>query len=252
LWIFVPLMVLAVAITIWWMRRAGGGISEDDAKRLVSANKELQEELDNTNYYLFVHEAQGAWRTGNAERTLAHLRAAERSMTTDETPFEWNYLHYLIKGHRQLLLGHEAPIDAAVISPDSKMVVSADADGVILLWDATTGKLRTSLKGHEGAVHSLAFAVDGKTLASAGEDGTVRLWGLTDGAAQAPRVLKGHAGPVLSLAFSRDGAALASGGADKVAIIWFTKKDAEPIKLTGHAGPVHSVAFGAGQTLATA
>lgn len=48
----------------------------------------------------------------------------------------------------------------------------------ILLWDARTGALTTTLKGHKKEVTALVFSPDGRSLASGDHGGGLRLWDL--------------------------------------------------------------------------
>ncbi|MCG9127557.1 WD40 repeat domain-containing protein [Candidatus Poribacteria bacterium] len=66
------------------------------------------------------------------------------------------------------------------ISPDSTILVGGRADGVINLWDITTGKRIKTFMGHVGHVTNLKFSPDGQTLVSSGSDGTTLLWDLTE------------------------------------------------------------------------
>jgi RNA polymerase sigma factor (sigma-70 family) len=65
-----------------------------------------------------------------------------------------------------------------VISPDGKILATADRDTVILL-ELATGKERVRFTGHRSSVHSLAFSHDGRFLASGSGDYTALIWDTT-------------------------------------------------------------------------
>jgi WD40 repeat protein len=69
------------------------------------------------------------------------------------------------------------------------MLSSASADGIIKLWDPSTGQELRTVSAHTdqagtpaspgpevGYIRAIAFSPDGKTLASSGSEGSVRLW----------------------------------------------------------------------------
>jgi WD40 repeat protein len=72
--------------------------------------------------------------------------------------------------------GHTGLVTSLVFSPDGKRLVSADEDGVVKLWDTTTGQEALTLRGHPGVVQSVAFSPDARLLAAAGGDGTIAIW----------------------------------------------------------------------------
>jgi RNA polymerase sigma factor (sigma-70 family) len=65
--------------------------------------------------------------------------------------------------------------DSVVLSPDSKMLVAAQYNG-IHLWEVATGRERHCFDGHRGTAYCLAFSTDGRLLASGGSDKTAIVW----------------------------------------------------------------------------
>ncbi len=120
-------------------------------------------------------------------------------------------------GQRRVLL---AKSDATVMafSPDGKTLAGGDADGVVRLWDAATGRQKQAIRtvsksaaedayGHAQYftnVNAVGFSPDGKTLATAyqGED-NVRLWDVSTAASL--RVLPTGTYPVDALTLRSDG-----------------------------------------------
>ena len=83
--------------------------------------------------------------------------------------------------------GHEvsAPLnmlmpDVFVFSPDGKRLATGLTDGIVKIWDLTTGQETLTLKGHTSRVTGLAFDPDGHRLIStASADMNVRIWDAT-------------------------------------------------------------------------
>ncbi|NIV29272.1 MAG: hypothetical protein GWN58_07115, partial [Anaerolineae bacterium] len=130
------------------------------------------------------------------------------------------------------------------------MLGSQDYD--ILLWDATSGALISSVKvaneadpesGELGAsfinypTGSLAdIAPESGLLATAGGDNAALLW---DDAWQEPEVrLVGHSADVNSVDWSPDEAKLVTASLDGTARIWDTASGEQLQILEGHEGPV--------------
>jgi WD40 repeat protein len=67
-------------------------------------------------------------------------------------------------------------IRALAISPDGKILATAELAGAVSLWELPTGAPLGVLRGHDGRVGPIAFSADGSTLATTSADGTVRLW----------------------------------------------------------------------------
>src|SRR5262249_29666967 len=83
-----------------------------------------------------------------------------------------------------------APIEMS-LSPDGAVVATSGYDGMVRLWDTSTGRLLRVLVGHDSYTIGMAWSADGRYLATTGSfDLTVRIW---EGRTGLPlKVLKGH------------------------------------------------------------
>lgn len=166
----------------------------------------------------------------------------------------------------------ETPVDRVLaFSPDDKILVETN-DGRsmhLVLWDATTGRVREPFSREEYGVRTAVFSPDGKTLATGGlaprEEGQVygvgswmnnpgetRLWDVKTG--KLLHRLKGHAGVVLDVAFAPDGKMLASASWDQTVGLWDVETGAlkRTLRFGDKAWGIFSVAFSPdGRTLAT-
>jgi WD40 repeat protein/tRNA A-37 threonylcarbamoyl transferase component Bud32 len=156
--------------------------------------------------------AYAAWLAGNAapaDQLLTDCRDELRG-------WEWHYLRRLFRA-RQLatLAGHEDGVLAVAFSPDGTRLASADAAGVVKVWDRRALREVLRLSGHADAVTALAFNSDGKYLASGSRDGAVRVWDAACGERLA--AFSEHTGGVTGLAFDPTPPAVAGGPAWRLA-----------------------------------
>lgn len=61
-------------------------------------------------------------------------------------------------------------------SPDGRLLVRANNDGKVRVWDVWTLQELAAIEGHRGGVTALAFAPDGRRLITAGADTTALIW----------------------------------------------------------------------------
>ena len=90
----------------------------------------------------------------------------------------------------------------AVLSPGGLGVATAKGK-FAQLWDASTGKLRHTLKADSSFVNDAEYSPNGLELLTVGDDHKGRIWSTRSG--RLVRVLVGHSFPVYTGSFSPDG-----------------------------------------------
>ena len=124
-------------------------------------------------------------------------------------------LHRAVQASRVRL---SLPGTTAEISPDGSHLATSGPDGIVKIWDASSGQELLSMSGHTDKVQGLAFRFDGKRVASASHDGTARVWDVTTGLELL--TLNAHEGGTHAVSFSPDGTRLATAGMDDTVKVW--------------------------------
>jgi WD40 repeat protein len=111
---------------------------------------------------------------------------------------------------------HESGIAALALSVDGR-VASGSWDGVVRVWNLSSGRQVGGDLKRAAGITALAFSPDGAQLAAASRDGSVVVW-----TADAGRVaIEANHGPGgADVAFSPDGSQLATAGMDGVVRLW--------------------------------
>ncbi len=104
---------------------------------------------------------------------------------------------------------HRYRVTSVAVSPDSSRLLTADREGVIVFWDAKSGKvIGRHRNSHAGEVVKMEFLENGTQLLTAGVDRRVVLWNVieSDSGLALQRVRQfDHEGMVVSLAVNRQG-----------------------------------------------
>jgi WD40 repeat protein len=160
--------------------------------------------------------------------TLAVIKGGLEYMGRDQIIEVWDMA---TRRQTRKLDAHPKQISRASFSPDSRSLALGYYDGIVELWDLTTGRKRTL--PDFGSILGLAYSNDGRTLATAGFDPHFRLWEVETGKelAKMGGAFTGFASP----AFSGDGRRLAVGADDGTVVLWDLtgSKPQEVAKLNG-------------------
>jgi hypothetical protein len=159
-------------------------------------------------------------------------------------------------GRRRLatLDGHRGRVTALTFSSDGTRLAAGGSEGLVTLWDVTTGREPARLRAFEpgaGSVVAVAFSPDGTRLATAGHlEPDVRLW---DSSRGEPRGTIPATSPgVQALAFAPSGRILALANMDGTAALWdvATARELGVVRAEGRS--LYSLAFSReGRWLAT-
>ena len=146
---------------------------------------------------------------------------------------------------------HAKATRALVVSDTGHLLASVGADGLVILWDLTTGRKQV-LEGHSQRLYTVAISPNGKLVASAGRDYDIRVWDTETG--ELVHTLQGRRIAVRALAFADD-STLVSGANEATLRVWDLSGRTHPrlaVPLAGQAGGMSAAAVSRdGQVLAT-
>lgn len=140
------------------------------------------------------------------------------------------------KGYKE---GFESHISSVAFSPDGSYAVAGNYDGIVKLWNISSGEEIWNTDFKSGGVSSVAFSPDGRYIALGGGD--VRLWEASTG--MEIRTLTGHTSGVSSIAFSPDGRYIVSGSEDKTVRLWEASTGKEIQIFAGNVSMPGAVTF---------
>jgi hypothetical protein len=126
-----------------------------------------------------------------------------------------------VKRERVWKLHHgDKPVGMTAVtwSLDGQRLVSGDRNGLVEVWDVSTGRKIVSAPLHTARINTLVCSPDGRRMASGSTDRTVRVWD----PARGEELLRFDfpSAEVIQCRWSSDGRQLAAAGADGTILIW--------------------------------
>jgi WD40 repeat protein len=227
------LALIAVIAAVWFGAQATDNANVARRERDINAARELKARA------LVQMDA-------NAECALALAMAAYNQ--ADVIPgfsryeFEDVVREVLLRTHVQATLAaHEGGVLSVAWSSDGRRLASGGFDGVVRIWEASTGENIASLIADHADVNSVAWSPDGRQVAAGYSGGNIRLWDAeTD---EIIATLTGHTATVRAVAYSPDGRRLASASFDTTVRVWDAKTGENLFTLTKHPFEVYAVAW---------
>lgn len=114
--------------------------------------------------------------------------------------------------------GSEFEISKVRFSSDGKLLVAANKENQLLLWDFSNRRAVHKIQAPGDWFENLAISPNNRHVATSGNDGTLRVWDVSNGGLT--KTFVGHNHGVHQLAFSPKSDQLASAGIDGTVRIW--------------------------------
>jgi WD40 repeat protein len=118
-----------------------------------------------------------------------------------------------------ILKGHNGDVSCMCVISSTKLA-SGSEDGVVKIWDVTSGECLTTIKAHACTVHGIDVFLNGN-IVTGSWDSTARIWDPHTG--KCVFTLQGHTGFIYCLTIITESGDVATGSWDGSVKMWDTK-----------------------------
>ncbi|EAN78410.1 putative WD40 repeat protein [Trypanosoma equiperdum] len=140
----------------------------------------------------------------------------------------------------KVLVGHRGWVWGAAVDPSNSWFATGGGDGVVKVWDLTTGALKLNLTGHKEGVRALSLSTLSPYMFTGSDDHSVKCWDLERN--EIIRDFHGHKGSVHCVSTHPSLDIVLSGGRDKTVRVWDVRTRSCVHLLLGHSDSVMSLA----------
>ncbi|CAD7927749.1 unnamed protein product [Amoebophrya sp. A25] len=114
-------------------------------------------------------------------------------------------------------------------------------DGVLCIYDVSTGKQRQTMRGHAAAITSVVFQNFNNVVATGSNDKSLSMWDMRSGICV--RTFAGHTALLNSVAFSPENKYVISAEESGLCRLWDVRYSGEVLRIECGATPAHSATY---------
>ena len=154
-------------------------------------------------------------RLDSEKKDMGRVRVSlQKAATYVDRGFEYAYWQRELHRSIRTFYGHLDRVAGIAVSPDGRLMATASNDGLVKVWDISTGKELRTFRGHTSWVRSVAFFPDGNRILTSSDDLTTRVWSIRQG--KEIQAFDGHNACRLFSSVSADGKLVATAAYDGV------------------------------------
>ncbi|KAJ3167917.1 hypothetical protein HDU88_001864 [Geranomyces variabilis] len=154
----------------------------------------------------------------NALKNKATSPAITRQHSSSERIYDTGTPTFFVpKSITRRINAHDGEINCIQMSPDGSLVATGGNDKRVILYDAHTGGIKSTLSGPVQSVMSIAFNNSSELVMGTSNDNSAKLWNV--GTGRLKHTLTGHIGKVFAAKFT-DAGRVISGSHDRTIKVW--------------------------------